>query len=73
MPFILSGPNPNPLYGQKSGEFSITFAAFLYGFFGGGYTGNLSNVIDYITLATTTQNAADTGDLTVARYGAGGV
>jgi hypothetical protein len=42
------------------------------GIFGGGYTGVHSNVIDYITI-TTTGNATDFGDLTVARYGAGGV
>ena len=44
-----------------------------YGFYGGGYTGSSSNVIDRITLATTTQNAIDTGDLTVARQYLGGV
>ena len=44
-----------------------------YGFFGGGTTGAVSNVIDYIILATTTQNATDTGDLTVARSGEAGV
>jgi hypothetical protein len=37
-----------------------------YGFFGGG-TGAPNNVIDYITVATTTQNAIDTGDLSQAR------
>ena len=36
------------------------------GLFGGGYTGSNSNVIDYVTIATT-GNATDFGDLTVAR------
>ena len=36
------------------------------GVFGGGHTGSNSNVIDYITIATT-GNATDFGDLTVAR------
>ena len=35
------------------------------GLFGGGYTN--SNVIDYVTIATT-GNATDFGDLTVGRY-----
>jgi len=38
-----------------------------YGFYGGGYTGSSSNVIDYIDITTTTGNATDRGDLTVAR------
>ena len=36
------------------------------GLFGGGDSGTLSNVIDYVTIATT-GNATDFGDLTVAR------
>jgi hypothetical protein len=36
------------------------------GVFGGGYTGSGSNVIQYITIAST-GNATDFGDLTVAR------
>lgn len=40
-----------------------------YGFFGAGYSTATSNIIDYITLANTTQNATDVGDLTVARNG----
>ena len=39
------------------------------GVFGGGYTGiDNSNVLDYITIATV-GNAADFGDLTLARWG----
>ena len=54
-------------------NFNIYVAAGTYGFFGGGYYGSSrSNVIDYITLATTTQNATDTGDLTVGRSSAAG-
>ena len=37
------------------------------GLFGGGTTGSASNVIDYVTIAST-GNATDFGDLTVARY-----
>ena len=37
------------------------------GLFGGGDTGSASNVIDYVTIATT-GNATDFGDLTVARH-----
>jgi hypothetical protein len=44
-----------------------------YGFFGGGYTGSYSNVIDYIDITTTTGNATDKGDLTVARRYLAGV
>ena len=36
------------------------------GLFGGGYTGSVSNVIDYVTIDAT-GNATDFGDLTVAR------
>ena len=39
----------------------------IYGFFGGGYTGEYSNVIDYIDLISLTGNALDRGDFTVAR------
>ena len=42
------------------------------GVFGGGYSGGVSNVIDYITIATP-GNAIDFGDLTVARYGPAGI
>lgn len=42
------------------------------GVFGGGYTGSMSNVMDYITIDTT-GNATDFGDLTVARWGCAGV
>ena len=38
------------------------------GVFGGGYTPTLSNVIDYVTIATT-GNATDFGDLTLTRWG----
>ena len=38
------------------------------GVFGDGYTGSNSNVIDYITISST-GNATDFGDLTVARQG----
>lgn len=38
-----------------------------YGLFGGGYGSAASNVIDYVTIAST-GNATDFGDLTVARY-----
>ena len=41
------------------------------GLFGGGSTGSDSNVIDYVTIAST-GNATDFGDLTVARYGLAG-
>jgi hypothetical protein len=48
-----------------------------YGFFGGGiyFSGSIiySNIIDYIAIGTTTQNATDTGDLTISRYFAAGV
>ena len=37
------------------------------GLFGGGTTGSTSDVIDYVTIATT-GNATDFGNLTVARY-----
>jgi hypothetical protein len=39
--------------------------------FGGGDSGAKSNVIDYVTIATT-GNATDFGDLTVARYSPAG-
>ncbi len=42
------------------------------GYFGGGNTGSISNVIDYIDITTTSGDASDTGDLTVARYYVGG-
>jgi hypothetical protein len=42
------------------------------GIFSGGTTGGFSNVMDYITIATT-GNAIDFGDLTVARESAAGV
>ena len=38
-----------------------------YGFFGGGTTGSASNIVDYIDATTTSGNALDKGDLTVAR------
>jgi hypothetical protein len=38
------------------------------GLFGGGNTGSSTNVIDYVTIAST-GNATDFGDLTAARYG----
>jgi len=40
--------------------------------FGGGFTGARTNVIDYVTIATT-GNVSDFGDLTVARNGLGGM
>lgn len=48
----------------------------LYGFICGGAPGATSsptNVIEYIDLNITAQNGTDVGDLTVARYGMGGV
>ena len=42
------------------------------GVFGGGLISVASDIIDYITIATT-GNATDFGDLTVARYASGGV
>jgi len=42
-----------------------------YGLFGGGTTGSASNVIDYVTIAST-GNATDFGNLTVAREGVAG-
>ena len=42
-----------------------------YGLFGGGNTGSASNVIDYVTIAST-GNATDFGDLTVAREAVAG-
>jgi len=50
----------------------VTPTGGVYGFFGGGNAGSVQSVIDYITLAVTTQNATDTGDLTVARRGIAG-
>ena len=44
-----------------------------YGFYGGGDTGLLSDVIDYINLSLIVGNAIDRGDLTIARYGLAGV
>jgi hypothetical protein len=44
----------------------IPVLTYARGVFGGGTTGDYSNVIDYITIATT-GNAIDFGDLTVAR------
>jgi FlaG/FlaF family flagellin (archaellin) len=38
------------------------------GIFAGGSTGSTTNVIDYVTI-TTTGNATDFGDLSVARTG----
>jgi hypothetical protein len=52
---------------SASGLLNYCRLSAAYGFFGGGYFGGYKNIIDYINLATTTQNATDTGDLTVAR------
>ena len=41
------------------------------GVFGGGTQGPYTNILDYITIATT-GNASDFGDLTVSRWGAAG-
>jgi hypothetical protein len=42
------------------------------GVFGGGTTGSVSNVIDYVTIAST-GNAIDFGDLTFSKYGVTGL
>ena len=45
----------------------------IYGFYGGGYTNDYSNVIDYIDITLLTGNAADRYDLSVARRALAGV
>ena len=55
------GPSP---YSAASG--SVT-PALQRGLFGGGNTGSSSNIIDYVSIAST-GNAIDFGDLTVTRY-----
>jgi hypothetical protein len=56
---------------QKQGLWPIAGNVNARGLFAGGTTGSDSNVIDYITIAST-GNATDFGDLTVARYGLAG-
>jgi len=55
----------------KQGLWPIAGNTAPIAFFGGGYTGSASNVIEKIIIATE-GNATDVGDLTVARYTSGG-
>ena len=59
----------------KTGENNWDWVCFLnegslvgaIGLFGGGYTASASNIIDYVTIATT-GNATDFGDLNISMY-----
>ena len=52
---------------NRIGRPPLTSVSPTRGLFGGGYGNDNSNVIDYVTIATT-GNATDFGDLTVGRH-----
>ena len=55
-------------YWTKQGLWPIAGNTAPIGLFGGGNTASLSNIIDYVNIASV-GNATDFGDLTVARQG----
>jgi hypothetical protein len=57
-----------PILGTIASSFDNTVAA--RGLFVGGHAANVTNVIDYVEIATT-GNAVDFGDRTVSKWGPG--
>ena len=71
--WILSEQVSGPLFVVPVIDNLLEGISAIYGFYGGGYTGSDSNVIDYIDMTLTSGNAIDRGDLTVARNALAGV